>query len=105
VPHDPLTVDEASLCLRDLLKGLAQAIQEFHQNGFAHQDIRLENVCFNQQYEPVLIDLDRSRDITLRAILYGKSCMYVTKMTPAQIDWMQLGWLAAWILHCEGDYH
>jgi len=105
VPHDPLTVDEASLCLRDLLKGLAQAIQEFHQNGFAHQDIRLENVCFNEQYEPVLIDLDRSRDITLRTILYGKSCMYVTKMTPAQIDWMQLGWLAAWILHCEGDYH
>ena len=31
--------------------------------------------------------------------------MYVTKMTPAQIDWMQLGWLGAWILHCEGDYH
>lgn len=72
VPHDPLTVDKASLCLHDLLKGLAQAIQEFHQNGYAHQDIRLENVCFNEQYEPVLIDLDRSRRITLCTILYRR---------------------------------
>ena len=105
VPHDPLTVEEASLCLHDLLKGLAQAIQEFHQHGFAHQDIRLENVCFNEQYEPVLIDLDRSIKITGFPIIYGKSCMYVSKITPDQIDWIQVGWLAAWVLHCEGDYH
>ena len=105
VPHDPLTVEEASLCLHDLLKGLAQAIQEFHQHGFVHQDIRLENVCFNEQYEPVLIDLDRSIAITRSPISYGKSCMYVSEMTPDQIDWIQVGWLAAWVLHCEGEYH
>ena len=34
MPHDPLTVEEARLCLHDLLKGLAQEIQEFHQHGF-----------------------------------------------------------------------
>ena len=95
------------MCLHDFLKGLAQAIQEFHQHGFAHQDIRLENVCFNEQYEPVLIDLDRSIEITGSPIFYGKSCMYMRagEMTPDQIDWIQVGWLAAWVLHCEDDYH
>ena len=30
MPHDTMTVEEASLCLHDLLKGLAQAVQDFH---------------------------------------------------------------------------
>ena len=27
------------------------------------------------------------------------------RMTPDQIDLIQVGWLAAWVLHCEGEYH
>ena len=63
-------------------------------------------MCFNKQYEPVLIDLDWSIKITRSPVIYGKSCMYMTagEMTPDQIDWKQ-GLLAAWVLHCEDDYH
>ena len=80
-------------CLFYFVKEVAQALDKYHKLGFSHQDIRLENVCFNGQYQPVLIDLDRSIHNTASAITYGNSCMYVAKRSPTQIDFIQLGWL------------
>jgi len=94
VLHDPLTFEEAKLCLFHFLRELTQTVKQSRQIGFAQQDIRLENVCFNEHYQPVLIDLDRARDNTLSPIIYGKLCMYVVDKSPTQIDWIQLGWLA-----------
>ena len=105
VLHNPLTFPEAERCLRDLMMKLKGAISEYHSLRYAHQDIRLENVCFNNQYEPVLIDIDRSVDIETAAVIHGESCMYVPGMTPEQIDWIQLGWLAAWVIYYDDDYH
>ena len=36
------------------------AIKQLHQLGFAHEDIRLPNICFNADCEAVLIDFDRA---------------------------------------------
>ena len=36
------------------------AIKQLHQLGFAHGDIHLPNICFNADYEAVLIDFDRA---------------------------------------------
>ena len=71
--------------------------RDWHKQ-FTRTNIRLENVCFNKQYEPVLIDLDWSIKITRSPVIYGKSCMFMTagEMTPDQIDWIQ-GLLAAWV--------
>ena len=44
MPHDPLTLSEAQVCLHDLVRELVVAIQSIHENGWAHQDIRLENI-------------------------------------------------------------
>ena len=52
VPHDTLTVHwGCKFVLTQSPEGIGKlkAIQDFHQHGFAHQDVRLENVCFNEQ--------------------------------------------------------
>ena len=61
IPNDPLTFPEAQSCLYDLVPKLVQVIESFHQNGWAHQDIRLENICFDEDCMPVFIDLDRCK--------------------------------------------
>ena len=59
VPHDPLTVSEAAHCMFSFVKEVARAIQALHDCGFAHQDVRLPNICFSKANKPVLIDVDR----------------------------------------------
>ena len=72
----------------------------------AHMDIRLDNICFNQQFKPILIDLDRSEGIgTIVGQSDYASCMSRKDMSPEKTDWMQLGWLIAWILEPGEDYH
>ena len=69
-------------------------------------DIRLDNICFNQQFKPILIDLDRSEWL---GSIVGQSdyasCMSRKEMSPEKTDWMQLGWMIAWILEPGEDYH
>ena len=59
-------------------------------------------VLTSSSYKPVLRDLDRSIKITESPIIYSILCMYMRGMTPDQIDLIQVGWLAAWVLCCEG---
>ena len=42
------------------LYGVVRAILELHNHKIAHWDIRLPNICYNSNFDPVLIDLDRS---------------------------------------------
>lgn len=52
-------MEAAKRCLRSVLEKIQIAIDELHKFGFAHLDIRLENVCFDKELNAVLIDLDR----------------------------------------------
>ena len=90
------------------MSNLHVAIEAHHSDDWAHADIRLENVCFNSNFQPVLIDLDRS--ICLSASVgygtYSKSCMYNPRMSGEQFDYLQLGWLALWVAMPRSvDYH
>lgn len=105
LPHDPLSVEEARLCLLNFLELLSDKIFDYHSHGFAHQDIRLPNVCFDESYQPVLIDLDRTLENVEVVVAHGKSCMYTGSPNPIKNDWVQLGWLTAWVLDDSGDYH
>ena len=58
VKFGPLARSDAIKCLRALVEGIMKAISELHNLGFSHNDIRLPNVCFNDSYEPVLIDIE-----------------------------------------------
>ena len=112
IPNDPLTRSEAQSCLYDLVQKLVQVIEFFHQNGWAHQDIRLQNICFDEEYMPVFIDLDRCKRSSLRPYV-GKGCMYSMRDSASQTDWLQLGLMVCWVLDPrlgqeegeEGDYH
>ena len=107
VKYDPLTDEEAHRCLKGLMSNLHVAIEAYHSDSWAHVDIRLENVCFNSNFEPVLIDLDRSINtgFTFACEAYTDSCMYAF-MTGEQLDYLQLGWLAIWVaMPSSMDYH
>lgn len=115
VTHGQLTREQAHSCLREFVFTLNQALQELHGMGFSHNDLRLPNVCFNDQYEAVLIDLDRCYTISKPHPYFSgavQSCMY-RKPLLANVrmdiigkytDYVQLGWLVAWIVSVhDGD--
>ena len=109
IPNDPLTRSEAQSCLYDLVQKLVQVIEFFHQNGWSHQDIRLQNICFDEEYMPVFIDLDRCKKSSLKPYA-GEGCMYSMRGSASQTDWLQLGLVVCWVLdprlgQGEGDYH
>ena len=78
LPHNPLTCSEARQCLINLYSEVCAAIHTLHDNlHLAHLDIRLDNRCFDQQYKPVFIDLDRAESCSVLPSLLGssESCM------------------------------
>ena len=97
IPKDPLTLPEAEFCLYDLVPKLVQVIESFHQNGWAHQDIRLENICFDEDCMPVFIDLERCRESS-ESCYGGEGCMYSMEGS-IETDWLQLGLLVCWVLY------
>ena len=96
VPHSPLTRSEAKRCLYDLVQKAHTAIQALHHLGWSHQDVRLPNICFDDEYNAVLVDVDRCCEITESAIVMASSCLYNVMFNVEQHDWLQLGWLAHW---------
>ena len=112
ITHDPLSEDEAVSCLSDLVPKIKAALDELHSCGFAHNDVRLPNICFSDSCEPVFIDLDESSSAKDN-VLDANSCMYrkppglQPKLWRAELsDLVQLGWLAAYICDpSQTDYH
>ena len=103
----PLLRNEVSTCLIDFVARTALALQELHEYGFAHLDVRIPNICFskeknmNGEYDVKLIDLDRSTLISADDMggyvgeMYRESqCGWTTD----RLDWKQLGLLAARIV-------
>ena len=105
VHYDPLTAEDAYKCLREFVQCLHATIKAFHNEGYAHLDIRLENVCFDEHFRPILVDLDRSVLIEDGADSYESSCMYRSGKTGNELDYIQLGWLIAWVVEPGSDYH
>ena len=48
VKHGPLTQQMAILCLKAFI--MKQALDELHEKGASCNDLRLPNMCFNEQY-------------------------------------------------------
>ena len=111
----PLKRAEAKKCLHSFIVGAKSAIDELHAIGVSHNDIRLPNFCFNENFEVILIDLDRVREIGDQYDMFyeeekkGRSCMYKVNSYCSNgklTDFMQLGLLVAWILDSELlNYH
>ena len=59
-PFGLLRREEASQSLKTLVKKIILALDELHTYRYcSHNDVRLPNIAFNENYEAVLIDLDR----------------------------------------------
>ena len=116
VCYGPLKRDQAKQHLRSLVVKTNCALTELHNIGIAHSDVHLPNICFDTTYNAVLIDLDRCvriwKGIPTAAAAYNKGCMYkrpkfvATEDFNAQhMDYVQLGWIVAWVLSEEEKYH
>ena len=108
-----ITRETAKECLIDFLQSVKAAVDELHSHDMAHLDIHLPNICLRNspegKFEAVLIDLERCKDSftsTLQEQIYN-SCMYNGSYTLEQLDYLQVFWMAFWILLCpdEVDYH
>ena len=106
----PLSTSEARECLVPLLKSTKEAIDQIHSFDFAHLDIRLPNICFRKndgEVFAVLIDFERvEKYLSSEDIPDYDSCLYNPLdpkdcLTIEQCDFMQLGWMAVWILHFD----
>ena len=102
----PLSASEARKCLVALLRSTKEAIDQLHSFNYAHLDIRLPNICFRNDGEKVyavLIDFERVKiNVGSYTIPKYHSCLYrflEGRLTRGQCDFMQLGWMAVWILH------
>ena len=102
----PSSRSEAKAHVVAFVSQVVNALQELHDSGCAHQDVRLENICYcPTTFEVVLIDMDRSCTADKPASLqsrYGKSTMYSLPASSPwkawNIDWRQLGILITFIL-------
>ena len=106
VPYDPLTVDEAKRCLIGLVELIKEALDELHEDDFAHCDIRLPNICFSRQYKAVLIDLERISPPG--ESFEGPSCMYevpVACVSSMDVDFVAFGWLVVDVLLRASSSH
>lgn len=100
VPWKPLVENELCLCLGDFVSKVKDSISKLHTKGFAHLDLRLDNICFDANFYPVLIDLDRARRFIVfgASDVYPHSCMYCITLDAVQHDWRQLGIIILWVL-------
>ena len=115
VRYGPLTAEDAGKCLYTLLMKINTALEQLHRFGFAHNDVRLENICFSKELNAVLIDLERCTRLDIDSVhpLFGasSSCMYQFprgadySFTGRKSDYLQLGWLVTWVLHRSDSYH
>ncbi len=122
-PYGSLKRIDAKKCLKELLAKIADELLKLRRMNISHNDVRLENICFDEQFKPCLIDFDRCCTLHKSRDKYfsgnGLSgCMYnlfnpvfsrvQLKEPDVTTDFMQLGWMAAFILDDNvetKDYH
>lgn len=98
MPYLPLSSNQAFQCLMKFITGVYFALSELHSKyNLAHLDLRLENICFNMHYQPVLIDLDRAliKDKPAGTVLgtdkiYGDSLLYSKPSSVKHHEWTLL---------------
>ena len=103
--------------LKEFMWSVKTAIESLHNFGRSHLDIRLDNICFNNDNQLVLIDLDRSSEFDEvkprhLAAHFGKSILYVfpchwdDTYTIKNVDWRQVGIMIYHIVKGSNhDYH
>ena len=105
IVYGAMTNEEAFKCLKALISSIKFALDGLHKLGLSHNDVRLPNICFNEQYNSILIDIQAFHPLYSAA----NSCMYeihhlvhricVGEARGKLCDYMQLGWLAVYVIN------
>lgn len=94
------------------LLSLAVTLEIFHVLGMAHQDVRLPNFVFDQLFNPLLIDADRSKAAVMapapaaayrNSLMYSKPGCFVAKYNAAAQDWIQFAILLMMLLRNDHE--
>lgn len=104
VKHFPMVPSEAKACIADFVSELCGVLVKLHDSYYVHLDVRLENICFNDSYRLILVDLDRCCyiDDVSRGDTMGSSIMY-QDCKEEKIDWKQVGCMLLWIYGWENQ--
>ena len=100
----PLKRVEAKDCLKPLLDGVKNALDELHAKDIAHVDVHLPNICFTPgNHTVMLIDLDRCEKANAEhtaSLLYKDSELYHIPQDWKwkQLDWRAVGFIICWVL-------
>lgn len=107
----PVSRETAREYLSTFIESVHEAIEHFHLNGYAHLDVRLENICYDRDGNAILIDFDRAKPVAEQASFmieeYGESVMYecyVETWTACELDWHQFG-LMIYYIQSTNDYN
>ena len=112
VKYDPLEPQEIYDCCKEFTEQMHEILEELHEAGFAHCDLRPDNICIDEEYHLTLIDMDRVTDVEsgLPSKTYAETCMYTIpddeklQWTTVKLDYMQLGLLLAYVLMLQTDW-
>jgi hypothetical protein len=101
----PITIIQRDIV--EFIDAVVNSLLKLHEEGnIAHLDIRIENICWDNEGNVIFIDLDRSATIDKPAkhiCMYGQSLMYEhpkDDWTVKELDFRQL---AIMIGHIEGN--
>ena len=77
-------------------------INLLHEQNLTHLDIRLDNICYDEKYNPILIDLDRAMPTNRwnSRCVYPNSVMYrhSIEFKGEEQYWLQLACIILWVL-------
>ena len=108
----PLDIKSLQRCFDSFAVSVLHAVEEIHELGYVHLDLRRPNICFSNKngcWQAVLIDLDYCREITIDPISVRNdiSVMYNVDFSQLeQYDWRQFAIMLARIIEGSDDeYH
>ena len=61
VLHNQLKPEEMTKRFHDFVVSIIKIVQKLNEKHYLHKDVRVPNVCFNEKFEPILIDLDLAK--------------------------------------------
>ena len=108
----PLDIKSLQLCFDSFAMSVLHAVEEIHELGYVHLDLRVPNICFSNNngcWQAVLIDLDHCREITRdpTGVRNDNSFMYNVDFSQLEhYDWRHFAIMLARIMEGSDDqYH
>ena len=105
VTHNPLSYLEAEKCLHALLLQVHKICEMLFENSLLHSDIRLPNICFDFDFNIVLIDFDDvefTRNLRLELSIFANDVIAHAEKDERSKQWIKKDKFLLSL--CEGEW-